>query len=93
MPEPLSDAYLKETQRIVTAVPKGPWEPVPNDYGIPDAVGPISYLECFEGDQTLVIEFVRHAREALPALIGEVARLKDQVRLLEQGNGGARHGR
>ncbi|WAZ20244.1 hypothetical protein STRCI_001345 [Streptomyces cinnabarinus] len=84
-PEPLTAAYLRETQQIVAAVPNGPWEPVPNDFGLVDAVGPISYLECFDGEQQVpVIEFVRHAREALPRYVGEVSRQADRIRILER---------
>lgn len=101
MPEPITPAYLRETQRIIAAVPNGPWEPVPNDFGLLDAIGPISYLECFDGEQQVpVIQFVQHAREALPRYVGEVSRQRDRirdlesrVRRLEMANGGARHGR
>jgi hypothetical protein len=79
MPEPMTTAYLRTTQQIIIAVPPGPWEPVPNDYGIPDAIGPISYLECFQADPVPVIEFVRHAREALPRYVGEVSRQQDEI--------------
>jgi len=91
MPEPLDDAYLKKTQRIVAAVPNGPWEPVSNDYGVPDAVGPISFLETASDEyQVPVIDFVSHAREALPRYVGEVARLQAYVADLENcpGQGG-----
>lgn len=101
MPEPLTDAYLHETQQIIAAVPAGPWAPVPNDYGVPDAVGPISFLETASDEYQLpVIEFVGHAREALPRYVGEVSRQRDQikalerrVRQLEQREGGDRRGR
>ncbi|WP_435251654.1 hypothetical protein [Streptomyces tendae] len=101
MPEPISPDYLRETQAIITAVPNGPWEPITNDYGLPDAVGPISYLECFDGTVQLpVIQFVQHAREALPRYVGEVSRQRNLIRVLEQrlaqhgrAEGGARHGR
>lgn len=84
MPEPLTDAYLRETQRIIAAVPNGPWPPVPNDYGVPDAVGPISFLETASDEyQMPVIALVSHAREALPRYVGEVARLKSEVADLE----------
>lgn len=82
MPEPMDATYLRTTQQILTAVPAGPWEPVPNDYGIPDAIGPISYLECFQADPVPVLEFVRHAREALPRYVGEVSRQQDEIKIL-----------
>lgn len=85
MPEPIDPAYLKETQRIIAAVPNGPWEPITNDYGVPDAVGPISFLETASDEyQVPVIQFVQHAREALPRYVGEVSRLTDRVRILER---------
>jgi hypothetical protein len=100
MPEPIEPEYLRETQRIVADVPNGPWEPIPNDYGVPDAVGPISYLECFTADPVSVIQFVSHAREALPRYVGEVARQADEIRALkrriaqmENAKGGGRHDR
>jgi len=84
MPEPLSDAYLKEIQDRVTAVPKGPWKVEPNDYGIPDSVGPVAFIQTWADSQLLpTVEFIGHARTDLPALIGEVARLKDRIRVLE----------
>ncbi|MEU3899801.1 hypothetical protein [Streptomyces sp. NPDC045251] len=101
MPEPISPDYLRATQDVVASVPNGPWEPVPNDYGTPDAVGPISYLECFDGRAQLpVVQFVQHAREALPRYVGEVSRqrreitlLKAEIERLKGADGGARHGR
>lgn len=101
MPEPISPEYLRETQAIVAAVPNGPWEPITNDYGLPDGVGPVSYLECFDGTVQLpVIQFVQHAREALPRYVGEVSRQRNLIRVLEQrlaqherAEGGARHDR
>ncbi|WP_329214963.1 hypothetical protein OG352_05640 [Streptomyces sp. NBC_01485] len=84
MPEPLTDEYLKETQRIVAAAPTGPWAVEPNEYGLPDQVGPICYLETWADTQRIpVVEFIAFAREALPRYVGEVARLKDRVRELE----------
>ncbi|MGW1796859.1 hypothetical protein ACWCQN_12820 [Streptomyces sp. NPDC001984] len=101
MPEPLEREYLTKTQQIIAAVPSGPWEPIPNDYGVPDAVGPICYLETASDEyQMPVITFVSHAREALPRYVGEVARLTSLVaelerrlKALERETGGARHGR
>ncbi|EST24490.1 hypothetical protein [Streptomyces roseochromogenus] len=84
MPEPLTDEYLRETQQIISAVPAGPWDPIPNDYGTPDAVGPISFLETASDEyQMPVIAFVGHAREALPRYVGEVSRQRAQIRALE----------
>ncbi|MEI5520741.1 hypothetical protein WB388_09010 [Streptomyces brasiliscabiei] len=80
MPEPLTDAYRAETQQIIAAVPIGPWHPITNDYGVPDGVGPISFLETASDEyQVPVIAFVSHAREALPRYVGEVARLKTEL--------------
>ncbi|WND34021.1 hypothetical protein RI578_06795 [Streptomyces sp. BB1-1-1] len=102
MPEPISPEYLRETQAFVAAVPPGPWEPVSNDYGTPDAVGPVSYLECFDGTvQVPVVLFVQHAREALPRYVGEVSRQRNKIKMLEQqieqlrqgADGGVRRGR
>ncbi|MFJ6730068.1 hypothetical protein ACIQPQ_34730 [Streptomyces sp. NPDC091281] len=85
MLEPMPTEYLRETQQLVAAVPRGPWEPVSNDHGLPDAVGPISYLECFDGDtQVPVILFVQHAREALPRYVGEVSRQRTEITFLQR---------
>ncbi|SHI65249.1 hypothetical protein [Streptomyces sp. 3214.6] len=90
MPEPLDDEYLKKTQRIVMAAPKGPWEVVPSEHGLPDQVGPICFLETWTDSERLpVVEFISFAREALPRYVGEVARLKDLVRQLEAGQASA----
>ncbi|MFI5973602.1 hypothetical protein [Streptomyces sp. NPDC051452] len=83
MPEPLTDDYLKLTQQHIAAVPAGPWELIPNDYGVPEAVGPISFLETASDEYQLpVVQFVGHAREALPRYVGEVARQRDEIRSL-----------
>ncbi|MGW0574802.1 hypothetical protein ACWD25_02300 [Streptomyces sp. NPDC002920] len=93
MPEPLDDEYLKQTQRIIIRVPKGPWKVEPNDYGLPDQVGPIAYVQTWaDKDLIPVIEFIAFAREALPRYVGEVARLKDHIRRLERAQGGASNG-
>ncbi|MCI3277461.1 hypothetical protein [Streptomyces cylindrosporus] len=83
MPEPLTDAYLKETQRIIAAVPKGPWKVEPNEHGLPDQVGPIAFLETWvDSDRLPVVEFVAFAREALPRYVGENARQQDENKRL-----------
>ncbi|MGP4085429.1 hypothetical protein [Streptomyces sp. KR55] len=100
MPEPLTDAYLKEIQDRVTAAPKGPWEVEPNDYGLPDQVGPVAYIQTWVDSELVpTVEFIGHARTDVPALLGEVARqrieieyLKRRVQRLESAEGGARHG-
>lgn len=85
---------LAETQRIITSVPSGPWRPEASEHGAPLAVGPICWLETYDGDhQVPVIEFISHAREALPRYMGEVSRLRQRAALLERMNAGARHGR
>lgn len=84
MPEPLDDEYLKKTLRIVAATPNGPWKVEPNEYGLPDQVGPVCFLETWvDSERIPVVEFIAFAREALPRYVGEVARLKDRVRRLE----------
>lgn len=85
MLEPLTDEELHATQQIIAAVPNGPWDPITNDYGMPDAVGPISFLETASDEyQVPVIQFVSHAREALPRYMGICARQRDQIRDLER---------
>jgi hypothetical protein len=93
MPEPLTDEYVATTLRVITAVPKGPWEVEANEHGLPDQVGPIAFLETWSDSERLpIVEFIAFAREALPRYVGEVARLKDQIRQLERAQGGAPHG-
>ncbi|MEU1596149.1 hypothetical protein ABZ468_25650 [Streptomyces sp. NPDC005708] len=97
MPEPLTAEYLRETQRVIAAVPPGPWEVEASEHGAPDSVGPISYLETWSGqDQLPVIEFVGHAREALPRYVGEVSRQRTEIEFLRRRlarlEGGARDG-
>ncbi|MFF9097626.1 hypothetical protein ACF1AX_31450 [Streptomyces sp. NPDC014802] len=85
---------IAETQRIITTVPSGPWRVEASEHGAPVSVGPICWLETYDGDhQVPVIEFISHAREALPRYMGEVSRLRQRAALLERMNGGARHGR
>lgn len=76
MPEPLTEEYLGEIQARITAVPKGPWDVEPNEFGVPDQVGPVAFLQTWvDVEQLPVVEFIGHARTDLPALLGEVARL------------------
>ncbi|MFJ2719437.1 hypothetical protein [Streptomyces sp. NPDC087437] len=98
-PEPLTAAYLKEIQDRVTDAPKGPWEVQPNEFGQPDQVGPICYLQTWaEADLAPTVTFISHARRDVPALLGEVSRQQDvisalerRIRLLEQVRDGGRH--
>lgn len=96
MPEPLTDAYLREIQDRVTAAPKGPWEVEPNEHGLPDQVGPIAYVQTWvESELVPTIEFIGHARTDVPALLGEVARLRLDLKYLKRrlDQQGDRHGR
>jgi len=101
VPEPLTSDYLRKTQQIVAAVPAGPWEVEPSEHGLlPDQVGPIAFLETWvDRDRLPVVEFIAHAREALPCYVGEVSRqrveireLKRRVQQLERAEGGDRRG-
>jgi hypothetical protein len=101
MPEPLTTDELAEAIRVVASVPPGPWPIEPSEFGAPDAVGPICYLQTWtSADQAPVVEFIGYARAVLPKFIGEVSRLLDRekflerrVRELENAEGGAAHGR
>jgi len=100
MPEKLPDEYLARTQKVIIGLPKGPWPVVPSEHGLPDQVGPICFLETWvDNERVPVVEFIAFARDAVPALYGEVARQRDQIRRLERqlrdlrtANGGVRHG-
>ncbi|MFJ2004727.1 hypothetical protein [Streptomyces chartreusis] len=87
MSEPSIDAeYVKKTQDIITAVPAGPWEvdSVP-DGRLPDQVGPICFLETWvHADHLPVIQFISHAREALPRYMGAYARQQVEIDRLRQ---------
>ncbi|MGW3152699.1 hypothetical protein [Streptomyces sp. NPDC001089] len=86
MPEPMEDEYLRRTQQLILRLPRGPWPVDLPEHGLlPDRVGPICFLETWNDNERLpVVEFISFAREALPRYVGEVSRLKDQVRLLER---------
>ncbi|MFJ4551021.1 hypothetical protein ACIP4X_17640 [Streptomyces sp. NPDC088817] len=83
-PEPLTAAYLKEIQDRVTDAPKGPWDVEPNEFGAPDQVGPIAYLQTWaDVDLAPTVTFISHARRDVPALLGEVSRQQDAIRAQE----------
>lgn len=87
MPEPLTTAYLVHAQKVIIGLPRGPWEVEASEHGLPDRVGPISFLETWsEAERIPVVEFISYARDALPALVGEVTRQRDQLRRLEAEN-------
>ncbi|MFJ9114420.1 hypothetical protein ACIRJO_02605 [Streptomyces sp. NPDC102394] len=88
MPEPMTAEELKKTQAIIAAAPKGPWriesvEPP----RLPDQIGPICFLETWVDSERLpVLQFIEHARDALPRYMGalaqqqaETARLRAEV--------------
>lgn len=80
MPEPLSAEYLSRVQKVIVALPKGPWNVEPNEHGLPDQVGPIAFLETWSDTERIpVVEFISFAREAVPALLGEVAQQRSQI--------------
>jgi hypothetical protein len=102
VPEPIDPEYLRTTQRIVADAPVGPWTVEPNEHGgLPDQVGPIAFLETWVDSERLsVVEFISHAREALPRYVGEVSRQRDEIESLrrrmerlERGEGGESRGR
>ncbi|MEU4172870.1 hypothetical protein AB0F46_39060 [Streptomyces sp. NPDC026665] len=85
MREAMSDAELAEAQRRIMRLPKGPWPVEPNEYGLPDQVGPIAFLQTWNTDEQLpVVEFIGWARDAVPAFVGEVSRQRDRIRSLER---------
>ncbi|WP_155054521.1 hypothetical protein [Streptomyces blattellae] len=92
MHEPIDAAYMKETQRLIQAAPKGPWKVEPTDDGrLPDQVGPICFLETWVDSERIgVVEFISHAREALPRYMGAAARQQDEIERLRAEVGVAR---
>jgi hypothetical protein len=82
--EPLSKSYLREVQGRVVGTRPGPWDIHASDAGESPGFGPFSYVEAWDDTELLpAIEFCRHARTDVPALIGEIARLRTQLRVLE----------
>lgn len=85
MSEPLTAEDMAKTQRIVAAVPPGPWEIPASEHGLPDQIGPVCFLETWvESERVPVLEFIQHAREALPQYLGIAARQQDRIRQLER---------
>ncbi|MET7477946.1 hypothetical protein ABZT17_26765 [Streptomyces sp. NPDC005648] len=85
MPEPLTTEYMQKTQQIIAAAPVGPWNVEPSTHGLPDQVGPIAFLETWADTERIpVVEFISHAREALPRYVGEVSRQQALIQTLEQ---------
>lgn len=85
MPEPLSAEYLSRVQKAIVALPQGPWNVEPNEHGLPDQVGPICFLETWnDAERIPVVEFISFAREAVPALVGEVAQQRSQIAELQR---------
>lgn len=78
--EPLPDAYLAEVQARVMATTRGDW-PIEHGDGGTVAVGPFSFIEGWDGGapHPADIEFTSKARRDVPALLGEVARLREQL--------------
>jgi hypothetical protein len=76
---------FKATQAIIAAAPQGPWKIEPSEHGLPDQIGPIAFLETWVDSERLpVMEFIEHAREALPRYLGACARQQDRIRELER---------
>jgi hypothetical protein len=83
-PGPLTDDYLRAVQARVVDTRHGPWDVVLADDGQPVGFGPFSWVEEWHPDELIpAVEFCRHARTDVPALLGEIARLKTQLRLLD----------
>ncbi|MEO3978837.1 hypothetical protein [Streptomyces sp. CAU 1734] len=83
-PAPLADEYLRKVQERVVAAPQGPWVWHMADDGTPDGFGPFSFVEAWDETQFVpAMEFCREARADVPALLGEIARLRTYVRHLE----------
>ena len=86
MPEALTKAQLRDMQNRVTETRPGPWDVVLDDEGRLAGFGPFSWVETWKDDELVgAIEFSSHARTDVPALLGEVARLKQRELELEEG--------
>ncbi|MGW7355158.1 hypothetical protein ACWGI0_00305 [Streptomyces sp. NPDC054802] len=82
--EPLSTSFLREVQGRVIDTRPGPWDLHASDNGEAPGFGPFSYVEAWDDTELLpAIEFCRHARTDVPALLGEISRLRGKVRQLE----------
>ncbi|MEV7422819.1 hypothetical protein [Streptomyces sp. NPDC091212] len=86
MPEPLTLIYLREIQSRVTATRPGPWPITASTSGESPGFGPFSWVEAWDDTElAAALAFSSQARTDVPALLGEIARLKDRVRQLEHG--------
>lgn len=85
-PSELSIEYLRRVQARVMDAPTGDWEVRLNEDGEPDGFGPFSFVEVLVHDDLVPgIEFCRHARRDVPALLGEISRLRAELRAWENG--------
>ncbi|WP_327377947.1 hypothetical protein OG393_30720 [Streptomyces sp. NBC_01216] len=84
MPEPLSPEYLRQVQDRIMATRPGPWPIAPDDAGLPAGFGPFSFVEAWQDDErTPAIDFCSQARTDIPRLLGEIARLKTELALIQ----------
>lgn len=86
MLEPLTDDYLAAVQERVIAARPGKWDVAVDGYGIPTGFGPFSWVQGWDGndaDLAANVRFCNEARADVPALVGEIARLKALVAELE----------
>ncbi|MEV6791321.1 hypothetical protein AB0M87_04815 [Streptomyces sp. NPDC051320] len=85
MPEPLNDDYLLEVQGRVTDARPGKWDITLDNDGMPQGFGPFASVEPWAlGEAVPNMQFCAHARKDIPALLGEVARLRTRITELEQ---------
>ncbi|MEV7871453.1 hypothetical protein AB0P17_36380 [Streptomyces sp. NPDC088124] len=83
MHEPLTPAYLREIQTRITETRPGPWPVTGGDGAV--GFGPFSWVEAWDDTELgPAIEFCRHARTDVRALLGEVARLTDRLGQMER---------
>ena len=84
-PEPLTPEYLRAVKDRVIATRPGPWDLYSTDDGSAFGFGPFSFVEPWDDTELVpAIEFCRQARADVPALLGEIARLRTRLTELEE---------
>lgn len=89
----MTEEQLKEIQKRANAASPGPWFDhynkiwsQPECERLPDDANPVAWTDASHGDtpdRPDDTQFIAHAREDIPALIGEVRKLKALLKKLE----------
>lgn len=86
----MTDEQLAEWERLAAAATPGPWEAIPTvdaDFATIKTRGKLGWMQYHEYDPGIDATdaaFVAAAREAVPALVAEVRRLREALRAVER---------